>query len=548
MKDNWIKHKADSLVGSFYDQQSSQFQQEGFETTLSFGTAGIRGQFGLGPGRLNRYTIQRLALGIAYYLQDNMTQPSIVIHYDIRHLSAEFAEIIAHILATHNIKVYLSDTYQTTPQLSYAVRFLQTSAGIMITASHNPKDYNGIKVYGADGAQLDDIASLEVANYIEQLDDPLHLEIELNEALIKENILPLPEDINKYYFAEISQLIGDIPPSNLNVVYTSLHGTGTPIIPKMLSHLHFNNIELVDSQCKIDPDFSSVKSANPEEHEAFDLAIKQAQYSKADLIIATDPDVDRMGFVERDHDGHIHYFNGSEIGALMIKYLVDHTTLPKHPVMIQSIVSGELGKRFAKQHGVTVKEVLIGFKFIAKAIRELNNDDAFIFAYEESYGYLAGDFVRDKDAIQIVPLVIKYASILKNEGKTLREALTDIYEEIGYYRDQPLSKVFEGQKGQQEIATLMEYLRQHIPDTLGGLKVIAVEDYQSQKRINKRDDKVETISLPKSNVIRLIFDEGFVALRPSGTEPKLKFYLSLNVDDFEQVSHDIYQYIFNDNK
>ncbi|MCI2899791.1 phospho-sugar mutase [Staphylococcus hominis] len=548
MKDNWIKHKADSLVGSFYDQQSSQFQQEGFETTLSFGTAGIRGQFGLGPGRLNRYTIQRLALGIAYYLQDNMTQPSIVIHYDIRHLSAEFAEIIAHILATHNIKVYLSDTYQTTPQLSYAVRFLQTSAGIMITASHNPKDYNGIKVYGADGAQLDDIASLEVANYIEQLDDPLHLEIELNEALIKENILPLPEDINKYYFAEISQLIGDIPPSNLNVVYTSLHGTGTPIIPKVLSHLHFNNIELVDSQCKIDPDFSSVKSANPEEHEAFDLAIKQAQYSKADLIIATDPDVDRMGFVERDHDGHIHYFNGSEIGALMIKYLVDHTTLPKHPVMIQSIVSGELGKRFAKQHGVTVKEVLIGFKFIAKAIRELNNDDAFIFAYEESYGYLAGDFVRDKDAIQIVPLVIKYASILKNEGKTLREALTDIYEEIGYYRDQPISKVFEGQKGQQEIATLMEYLRQHIPDTLGGLKVIAVEDYQSQKRINKRDDKVEMISQPKSNVIRLIFDEGFVALRPSGTEPKLKFYLSLNVDDFEQVSHDIYQYIFNDNK
>ena len=195
-----------------------------------------------------------------------------------------------------------------------------------------------------------------------------------------------------------------------------------------------------------------------------------------------------------------------------------------------------------------MKEVLIGFKFIAKAIRELNNDEAFIFAYEESYGYLAGDFVRDKDAIQIVPLVIKYASILKNEGKTLRDALTDIYEEIGYYCDQPISKVFEGQKGQQEIATLMEHLRQHIPDTLGGLKVIAVEDYQSQKRINKRDDKIETISLPKSNVIRLIFDEGFVALRPSGTEPKLKFYLSLNVDDFEQVSHDIYQYIFNDNK
>lgn len=548
MKDNWIKHKADSLVESFYDQQSSQFQQEGFETILSFGTAGIRGQFGLGPGRLNRYTIQRLALGIARYLQDNMTQPSIVIHYDIRHLSAEFAEIIAHILATHHIKVYLSDTYQTTPQLSYAVRYLQTSAGIMITASHNPKDYNGIKVYGPDGAQLDDVASLEVAKYIEKLDDPLHLDIELNEKLIKENVLTLPKDIEKHYLDEIGQLIGEIPSSNLNVMYTSLHGTGTPIIPKVLSHLNFDNIELVDSQCRIDPDFSSVKSANPEEHEAFDLAIKQSHQSKADLIIATDPDVDRMGFVERDSEGYIHYFNGSEIGALMIKYLIDYTTLPKHPVMIQSIVSGELGKRFAKQHGVTVKEVLIGFKFIAKAIRELANDETFIFAYEESYGYLAGDFVRDKDAIQIVPLVVKYASILKNEGKTLHEALTDIYRDIGYYRDQPISKIFEGQRGQQEIATLMEHLRQHIPDTLGGLKVIAVEDYLSQKRINKLDDKIESISLPKSNVIRLIFDEGFVALRPSGTEPKLKFYLSLNVDDFEQVSQDIYQYIFNENK
>lgn len=287
----------------------------------------------------------------------------------------------------------------------------------MITASHNPKDYNGIKVYGADGAQLDEGTSLEVAQYINNLGNPLKLNINLNQELIEKNTFDLPEAVYDSYINELTNLTGDIPQSDLKVVYTSLHGTGVPIIPDVLKHLNFQNVSLVKSQCELDPNFSSVKSANPEEREAFDLAIQQAHDLEANLVIATDPDVDRMGFVERNADGQTYYFGGSEIGALLIKYLLEYTNVPNHSFVIQSIVSGELGKRLAQQHGVTVKEVLIGFKHIAKAIRELDDTESFLFAYEESYGYLADDFVRDKDAIQIVPLIIKYASILKNEGK-----------------------------------------------------------------------------------------------------------------------------------
>lgn len=436
--------------------------------------------------------------------------------------------------------------YKTTPQLSYAVRYLQTSAGIMITASHNPKDYNGIKVYGADGAQLDEATSLEVANYINNLGDPLELNIKLNQERIEQNTSDLPEAVDDSYINEITRLVGDIPQSDLKVVYTSLHGTGVPIIPDVLKHLNFKQVSLVQSQCELDPNFSSVKSANPEEREAFDLAIQQAHDSDANLIIATDPDVDRMGFVERYTDGQTYYFGGSEIGALLIKYLLEHTNVPKHSVVIQSIVSGELGKRLAQQHGVTVKEVLIGFKHIAKAIRELDDTESFLFAYEESYGYLADDFVRDKDAIQIVPLMIKYASILKSQGKTLYDALKEIHNEVGQYRDKPMSKVFEGKEGQQQINELMNQLRQNIPEIIAGLNVVAVEDYKTLKRVNKENHTEEIIRLPQANVIRIIFKEGFIALRPSGTEPKLKFYLSLNVDNYEQVSQDIYNYIFGD--
>lgn len=546
MKDSWTKHKQDSLVASFYDAQSPEFQAQGFETELAFGTAGIRGQFGLGPGRLNRYTVQRLALGIANYLQDKEAHPSIVIHYDIRHLSSEFAEIITRILASNDIKVYLADTYQTTPQLSHAVRYLQTSAGIMITASHNPKDYNGIKVYGPDGAQLDEQASLEVADYIEQLGDPLALTIELDERRIQKNRHIVSDDVYQDYISHVTRLVGAIPQSELKVVYTSLHGTGVPIIPDVLQHLHFQNFNLVEAQCKVDPNFSSVKSANPEERDAFDLAIQQAQETKADLIIATDPDVDRMGFVERDNEGNTYYFGGSEIGALLIKYLLEYTDVPSDAVVVQSIVSGELGKRLALKHGVSVREVLIGFKHIAKAIREFETNESLLFAYEESYGYLADDFVRDKDAVQIVPLIIKYASILKNEGKTLLEALNEIYDEVGEYRDKPTSKVFEGQAGQQHIADIMTKVRQNVPDTIAGLEVVAVEDYQIQQTLNKQTQTVETITLPQADVIRIIFNEGFIALRPSGTEPKIKFYISLCVDNFDQVTQDIYGYIFNE--
>ena len=287
MKDNWMKYKDDSLVASFYDSQTTTFQEQGFETELAFGTAGIRGQFGLGPGRLNRYTIQRLALGIANYLKDKEDNPSIVIHYDIRHLSSEFAHIITQILTSKGIKVYLADVYKTTPQLSFAVRYLQTSAGIMILTSHNPKDYNGIKVYGADGAQLDEDTSLEVAQYINNLGNPLELNIDLNQELIEKNTFDLQEAVYDSYINEITNLIGDIPQSDLKVVYTSLHGTGVPIIPDVLKHLNFQNVSLVELQCELDQISVPLKVRIPKS-EAFDLAIQQAHDLEANLIIATD--------------------------------------------------------------------------------------------------------------------------------------------------------------------------------------------------------------------------------------------------------------------
>ncbi|MEZ2093221.1 phosphoglucomutase, partial [Staphylococcus aureus] len=287
-KELWIERANDSLVKHFYEQQSDIEQREGFESKLTFGTAGIRGKFGLGEGRLNKFTIEKLALGLARYLNAQTNSPTIVIHYDIRHLSTEFAQIIANVLANHQITVYLPDTYKTTPELSFAVRNLNTTAGIMITASHNPKDYNGIKVYGSDGAQLSTDASELASRYIEEVGDPLQIDIPIS----KQNtsyIKPFPKSVTDDYMKHIQNMIGYIPKSDLQVVFTSLHGTSVPIVPELLKSLNFNQFNLVDAQCKPDPNFSSVQSANPEDHRAFDQAVELANKSHADLLISTDP-------------------------------------------------------------------------------------------------------------------------------------------------------------------------------------------------------------------------------------------------------------------
>lgn len=542
-KELWIERANDSLVKHFYEQQSDIEQREGFESKLTFGTAGIRGKFGLGEGRLNKFTIEKLALGLARYLNAQTNSPTIVIHYDIRHLSTEFAQIIANVLANHQITVYLPDTYKTTPELSFAVRNLNTTAGIMITASHNPKDYNGIKVYGSDGAQLSTDASELASRYIEEVGDPLQIDIPIS----KQNtsyIKPFPKSVTDDYMKHIQNMIGYIPKSDLQVVFTSLHGTSVPIVPELLQSLNFNQFNLVEAQCKPDPNFSSVQSANPEDHRAFDQAVELANKSHADLLISTDPDADRLGIAERDAHGHITYFNGNQIGALLLNYRIQQTSQLRHRLMIQSIVSSELTKSLARYNNVEYKEVLTGFKFIAQEIRQLDDHQNMIFAFEESYGFLSEPFVRDKDAVQIVPLIIKYASELKLYGKTLKDELEQIYQTVGRHEDTLFSHTLEGFEGKKKINAIMTKFRSNPPQEIQGLKVKAIEDYLTSEVYHLDKDTTSQINSPKSNVIRVLFDEGFIALRPSGTEPKIKLYVSLKCRNFDDVAQKINAMIF----
>lgn len=542
-KELWIERANDSLVKHFYEQQSDIEQREGFESKLTFGTAGIRGKFGLGEGRLNKFTIEKLALGLARYLNAQTNNPTIVIHYDIRHLSTEFAQIIANVLANHQITVYLPDTYKTTPELSFAVRNLNTTAGIMITASHNPKDYNGIKVYGSDGAQLSTDASELASRYIEEVGDPLQIDIPIS----KQNtsyIKSFPKSVTDDYMKHIQNMIGYIPKSDLQVVFTSLHGTSVPIVPELLQSLNFNQFNLVEAQCKPDPNFSSVQSANPEDHRAFDQAVELANKNHADLLISTDPDADRLGIAERDAHGHITYFNGNQIGALLLNYRIQQTSQLRHRLMIQSIVSSELTKSLAHYNNVEYKEVLTGFKFIAQEIRQLDDHQNMIFAFEESYGFLSEPFVRDKDAVQIVPLIIKYASELKLYGKTLKDELEQIYQTVGRHEDTLFSHTLEGLEGKKKINAIMTKFRSNPPQEIQGLKVKAIEDYLTSEVYHLDKDTTSQINSPKSNVIRVLFDEGFIALRPSGTEPKIKLYVSLKCPNFDDVAQKINAMIF----
>ncbi|UIZ45969.1 phospho-sugar mutase [Staphylococcus aureus] len=542
-KELWIERANDSLVKHFYEQQSDIEQREGFESKLTFGTAGIRGKFGLGEGRLNKFTIEKLALGLARYLNAQTNNPTIVIHYDIRHLSTEFAQIIANVLANHQITVYLPDTYKTTPELSFAVRNLNTTAGIMITASHNPKDYNGIKVYGSYGAQLSTDASELASRYIEEVGDPLQIDIPIS----KQNtsyIKSFPKSVTDDYMKHIQNMIGYIPKSDLQVVFTSLHGTSVPIVPELLQSLNFNQFNLVEAQCKPDPNFSSVQSANPEDHRAFDQAVELANKNHADLLISTDPDADRLGIAERDAHGHITYFNGNQIGALLLNYRIQQTSQLRHRLMIQSIVSSELTKSLARYNNVEYKEVLTGFKFIAQEIRQLDDHQNMIFAFEESYGFLSEPFVRDKDAVQIVPLIIKYASELKLYGKTLKDELEQIYQTVGRHEDTLFSHTLEGLEGKKKINAIMTKFRSNPPQEIQGLKVKAIEDYLTSEVYHLDKDTTSQINSPKSNVIRVLFDEGFIALRPSGTEPKIKLYVSLKCPNFDDVAQKINAMIF----
>lgn len=537
MKAQWEEKISESLVEHFYKLQSDEEIEEGFSDVLSFGTAGIRSKFGIGPGRLNKFTIQKVALGLAKYLKIKTEQPKVVIHFDTRHLSKEFAIEIAKVLGTNGVHVILPETYKSTPELSFAVRYLNTTAGIMITASHNPKNYNGIKVYGSDGGQLLTEPSQELSHYIDKVKDPLNIKTTDLKALQEEQVvMPLNEATTIAYKAAIKELVGDFSTTSTKTVLTSLHGTSLPLLSEILNDLSYTNYIVEQAQSAPSGDFPTVKIANPEAEDTFELGKALAEQEDAQLIIATDPDADRIGIVERYEDGTTKYFNGNEIGLLLMKLRNEELSDDKQKYIIKSVVTSALSEKLAKSLDIGVINVLTGFKYISEQLMNLeNNPSQLVLAYEESHGYIVDDISRDKDAIQVATLLIKYKEQLAQEGNTFKDILENIYQEHGQYKDKTLSPTFEGAAGRTKINQIMSNFKQLNTIELSNLTPLIIENYVTQESYSVRSGNKETIHLPQTDLIKFIFKEGFIAVRPSGTEPKMKLYFSLDVDNLEEV-------------
>ncbi len=537
MRAQWEQRISESLVEQFHNVQTEEEIEAGFTDVLSFGTAGIRSTFGIGPGRLNKFTIQKFALGLTKYLRNITNEPKVVIHFDTRHLSQEFAMEIAKVLGTNGIEVILPETYKSTPELSFAVRNLKTTAGIMITASHNPKNYNGIKVYGPDGGQLLTEPSLELSRYIDTVEDPLNIQTDDLETLQELGlILPFKEETTKAYKDAVKELVGSFETSQTKTVLTSLHGTSLPLLSDVLEDLSYTNYVVEEAQSKPNGDFPTVNIANPEAEDTFDLGKQLAEKEQAQLILATDPDADRIGIVERYEDGSTRYFNGNEIGLLLMNLRNQQLSDDQHKYIIKSVVTSALSEKLAKSLNIGVINVLTGFKYISEQLKNLeDNALQLVLAYEESHGYLVDDFSRDKDAIQTAALLIKYKEKLAQENKTFKDVLNNIYQELGHYKDKTLSPTFEGAEGREKIKQIMNDFKQLETIDIENLTTLFIENYITKESLNVKTGKTQTIHLPQTDLIKFIFEEGFIAVRPSGTEPKMKLYFSLNIENLDGV-------------
>ncbi|WP_436878826.1 phospho-sugar mutase [Mammaliicoccus sciuri] len=537
MRAQWEQRISESLVEQFHNVQTEEEIEAGFTDVLSFGTAGIRSTFGIGPGRLNKFTIQKFALGLTKYLKNITNEPKVVIHFDTRHLSQEFANEIAKVLGTNGIEVILPETFKSTPELSFAVRNLKTTAGIMITASHNPKNYNGIKVYGPDGGQLLTEPSLELSCYIDTVEDPLNIQTDNFETLQELGlILPFKEETTKAYKDAVKELVGSFETSQTKTVLTSLHGTSLPLLSDVLEDLSYRNYVVEEAQSKPNGDFPTVNIANPEAEDTFDLGKQLAEQEQAQLILATDPDADRIGVVERYEDGSTRYFNGNEIGLLLMYLRNQQLSGDQHKYIIKSVVTSALSEKLAQSLELGVINVLTGFKYISEQLKNLeDNASQLVLAYEESHGYLVDDFSRDKDALQAAALLIKYKEELSQDNQTFKDVLDNIYQELGQYKDKTLSPTFDGAEGREKIKQIMNDFKQLETIYIEHLTPLFIENYITKESLNVKTGKTQTIHLPQTDLIKFIFEEGFIAVRPSGTEPKMKLYFSLYVENLDGV-------------
>lgn len=514
--------------------------EDAFYTPMEFGTAGMRGLIGAGINRMNIYTVRQATEGLARFmdtLDEETKLRGVAISYDSRHMSQEFAFEAARVLGAHGIPSFVFESLRPTPELSFTVRHLHAYAGIMITASHNPKQYNGYKIYGEDGAQMPPKESDMITNYIREVDDLFAVEVADKDALINDNTLQvIGSEVDEVYLENAKEVTIDRElvaeeGKTMKLVFTPLHGTGGMLGEKALRQAGFEDFTMVPEQAMPDPEFPTVEHPNPEFTEAFDLAIKLGKSQKADLLVAVDPDADRLGAAVRQPDGEYELLTGNQIAALMLNYILTARkkagNLPANGALVKSIVSSEFAAKVAADFGIETINVLTGFKFIAEQIQhfEETNEHSFMLGFEESYGYLIRPFVRDKDAIQSLVLLAEVAAFYRKQGKNLYDGLQELFEKYGYFAEKTIALTFDGIEGAQEIKDLMAKFRQELPTDFAGYKVIAAEDYQASSR-QDAEGNVTTINLPKSNVLKYFLEDGtWIAVRPSGTEPKIKFYI-----------------------
>jgi phosphoglucomutase len=509
--------------------------EDAFYRDLEFGTGGLRGIMGVGTNRMNKYTVAMATQGLANYikLQVQGKTPKAAIACDSRNNSRYFAEIAADVLSANGIYTYIFDDIRPTPELSFAIRHLNCDSGIVVTASHNPKEYNGYKAYWSDGGQLVPPHDKNVIAEVRKIQDIEDVDFTRNDKLIQY----IGKDIDEVYISKLKTL--SIHPNliekhnQLNIVYSPLHGTGAKIVPEALSAFGFKNVNIVKEQAVADGNFPTVISPNPEESEALSMAIKQAKETNAELVMATDPDGDRVGIAIKDNKGKFVLLNGNMTASLIFYYMCrmwqEHNKIDGKQYIIKTVVTTELLTEIARRYKVKTYDVLTGFKYIAEKIRGLENKETFICGGEESFGYLVGDYVRDKDAVISCCIIAEIAAWAKEQGKSLFDILTDIYLECGYYRERLFSLTKKGQNGAMEIEQMMKNYRNNPPQSICNVRVVKIKDYKISEEKCPQTNTIKKIDLPTSNVLQfLLEDKSTITVRPSGTEPKIKFYFSVH--------------------
>ena len=524
------------------ENMDEKTKEDAFYTNLEFGTAGMRGLIGAGTNRINIYVVRQATEGLARLIESkggNEKERGVAIAYDSRHFSPEFAFESAAVLAKHGIKSYVFESLRPTPELSFAVRYLNCFAGIMITASHNPAPFNGYKVYGEDGGQMPPHDADALTTYIRAIENPFAVEVADVEAEKASGLIEvIGEAIDAEYLKEVKDV--NINPTlieefgkDMKIVYTPLHGTGEMLARRALAQAGFDSVQVVEAQATPDPDFSTVKSPNPESQAAFALAEELGRQVGADVLVATDPDADRVGVEVLQKDGSYLNLSGNQIGAIMAKYILEaHKnagTLPENAALCKSIVSTDLVTKIAESYGATMFNVLTGFKFIAEKIQEFEekHNHTYMMGFEESFGYLIKPFVRDKDAIQAVLVVAELAAYYRSRGLTLADGIEEIYKEYGYYAEKTISVTLSGVDGAEQIKAIMAKFRNNAPKEFNATAISITEDFKAQTS-TAADGTVTTLTTPPSDVLKYTLADGsWIAVRPSGTEPKIKFYIAV---------------------